>query len=88
MLLFLFEAHYKDRHRRISDVAQKISKLKCQWAGHILQRTDGRWLIQATSDSCGSLLGTLALSNERTIPNYVDYYLKTFINKDCLMRLT
>ena len=28
---------------RVTDIAQRISKLKWQWAGHICRRTDGRW---------------------------------------------
>ncbi|CAK1604627.1 unnamed protein product [Parnassius mnemosyne] len=28
---------------RITDIAQRISKLKWQWAGHIARRTDNRW---------------------------------------------
>ncbi|CAH2244606.1 jg11720 [Pararge aegeria aegeria] len=31
--------------RRISvtDIAQRVAKLKWKWAGHIARRTDGRW---------------------------------------------
>ncbi|CAK1586319.1 unnamed protein product [Parnassius mnemosyne] len=28
---------------RVTDIAQRISKLKWQWAGHIARRTDNRW---------------------------------------------
>ncbi|CAH2244650.1 jg3878 [Pararge aegeria aegeria] len=28
---------------RVSDIAQRVAKLKWQWAGHIARRTDGRW---------------------------------------------
>ena len=32
------------RHRtKVIDIAQRISKLKWQWAGHISRRTDNRW---------------------------------------------
>jgi hypothetical protein len=27
----------------VTDIAQRIAKLKWQWAGHIARRTDGRW---------------------------------------------
>ncbi|CAK1595227.1 unnamed protein product [Parnassius mnemosyne] len=31
-------------HRtRVTDIAQRISKLKCQWAGYVARRTDNRW---------------------------------------------
>ena len=31
------------RRTKVTDIAQRISKLKWQWAGHIARRTDGRW---------------------------------------------
>ena len=31
------------RRTKVADIAQRISKLKWQWAGHIARRTDGRW---------------------------------------------
>ena len=31
------------RRTKVTDIAQRISKLKWQWAGHIALRTDGRW---------------------------------------------
>ena len=31
------------RRTKVVDIAQRISKLKWQWAGHIARRTDGRW---------------------------------------------
>ncbi len=31
------------KRTKVSDIAQRISKLKWQWAGHIARRTDGRW---------------------------------------------
>ncbi|CAH2269038.1 jg16062 [Pararge aegeria aegeria] len=31
------------RRRRVTDVAQRVAELKCQWAGQIARRTDGRW---------------------------------------------
>lgn len=31
------------RRTKITDIAQRSSKLKWQWAGHIARRTDGRW---------------------------------------------
>ncbi|CAH2208792.1 jg24356 [Pararge aegeria aegeria] len=30
------------RRTRITDIAQRVAKLKWQWAGHIAWRTDGR----------------------------------------------
>ncbi|CAH2230276.1 jg20025 [Pararge aegeria aegeria] len=27
----------------VTDIAQPVAKLKCQWAGHIARRTDGLW---------------------------------------------
>ncbi|CAH2237936.1 jg4630 [Pararge aegeria aegeria] len=27
----------------LSDIAQRVAKLKWQWAGHIVRRRDGRW---------------------------------------------
>ncbi|CAH2243002.1 jg19445 [Pararge aegeria aegeria] len=27
----------------VTDLAQRVAKLKLQWAGHIARRTDGRW---------------------------------------------
>ncbi|CAH2227233.1 jg23093 [Pararge aegeria aegeria] len=31
------------RRTKVTDTAQRISKLKWQWAGHVCRRTDGRW---------------------------------------------
>ncbi|CAH2255372.1 jg15419 [Pararge aegeria aegeria] len=31
------------RRTRVTDKAQRVAKLKWQWAGHIAWRTDGRW---------------------------------------------
>ncbi|CAH2240784.1 jg2484 [Pararge aegeria aegeria] len=31
------------RRTRVTDIAQRVAKLKWQWAGHIDLRTDGRW---------------------------------------------
>ncbi|CAH2235024.1 jg1294 [Pararge aegeria aegeria] len=31
------------RRTRVTDIAQRVVKLKWQWAGHIARRTDGRW---------------------------------------------
>ncbi|CAH2266802.1 jg7985 [Pararge aegeria aegeria] len=31
------------RSTRITDIAQRVAKLKWQWAGHIVRRRDGRW---------------------------------------------
>ncbi|CAH2248040.1 jg12743 [Pararge aegeria aegeria] len=28
---------------RVTDIAQRVAKLKWQWAGHIARKTDGRW---------------------------------------------
>ncbi|CAH2241948.1 jg9066 [Pararge aegeria aegeria] len=30
------------RRTRVTDLAQRVAKLKWQWAGHIARRTDGR----------------------------------------------
>ncbi|CAH2235755.1 jg7613 [Pararge aegeria aegeria] len=32
------------RRTRVSDIAQLVAKLMWQWAGHIVRRTDGRWV--------------------------------------------
>ncbi|CAH2269962.1 jg9705 [Pararge aegeria aegeria] len=31
------------RRTRVTDTAQRVAKLKWQWAGHIVRRKDGRW---------------------------------------------
>ncbi|XP_052737833.1 putative uncharacterized transposon-derived protein F52C9.6 isoform X1 [Bicyclus anynana] len=31
------------RRTKVTDIAQRVAKLKWQWAGHIVQRGDGRW---------------------------------------------
>ncbi|CAH2237348.1 jg12062 [Pararge aegeria aegeria] len=31
------------RRTRLTDKAQRVAKLKWQWAGHLARRTDGRW---------------------------------------------
>ncbi|CAH2232405.1 jg20998 [Pararge aegeria aegeria] len=31
------------RRTRVTDIAQRVAKLKWQWAGHIARRTDGLW---------------------------------------------
>ncbi|CAH2232855.1 jg16616 [Pararge aegeria aegeria] len=32
-----------ENRTRVTDIAQRVTKLKWQWAGHILWRRDGRW---------------------------------------------
>ncbi|CAH2268262.1 jg15893 [Pararge aegeria aegeria] len=34
------------RRTRVTDIAQRVTKLKWQWAGHIARRTDGRWALK------------------------------------------
>ncbi|CAH2236615.1 jg16454 [Pararge aegeria aegeria] len=31
------------RRTRVTDIAQRVAKLKCQWSEYIARRTDGRW---------------------------------------------
>ncbi|CAH2256264.1 jg22622 [Pararge aegeria aegeria] len=31
------------RRTRVTEIAQRVAKLKWKWAGHIARRTDGRW---------------------------------------------
>ncbi|CAH2241182.1 jg3248 [Pararge aegeria aegeria] len=31
------------RRTKVTDLAQRVAKLKLLWAGHIARRTDGRW---------------------------------------------
>ncbi|CAH2217516.1 jg340 [Pararge aegeria aegeria] len=31
------------RRTKVTDIAQRVAKLKWQWVGHIVRRTDGRW---------------------------------------------
>ncbi|CAH2258529.1 jg12369 [Pararge aegeria aegeria] len=31
------------RRTRVTDIAQRVAKLKWQWAGNIVRRRDGRW---------------------------------------------
>ncbi|CAH2226846.1 jg584 [Pararge aegeria aegeria] len=31
------------KRTKVTGIAQRISKLKWQWAGHVCRRTDGRW---------------------------------------------
>ncbi|CAH2208686.1 jg25891 [Pararge aegeria aegeria] len=31
------------RRSKVTDITQRVVKLKWQWAGHIVRRTDGRW---------------------------------------------
>ncbi|CAH2234465.1 jg1608 [Pararge aegeria aegeria] len=31
------------KRTRATDIAQRVAKLKWQWAGHIARRIDGRW---------------------------------------------
>ncbi|CAK1600115.1 unnamed protein product [Parnassius mnemosyne] len=40
---FLCVINLEMRISRVTDIAQRISKLKWQWAGHIARRTDDRW---------------------------------------------
>ncbi|CAH2232146.1 jg20821 [Pararge aegeria aegeria] len=35
------EIRYK--RTRVTDIAQRVTKLKWQWADHIVRRKDGRW---------------------------------------------
>ncbi|CAH2267228.1 jg14699 [Pararge aegeria aegeria] len=34
---------HKIQRTRVTDIAQRVEKLKWQWAGHIVRRRDGRW---------------------------------------------
>ncbi|CAH2264885.1 jg5709 [Pararge aegeria aegeria] len=38
------------RITRVTDMAQRVAKLKWQWAGHILRRKDGRWGLSIPND--------------------------------------
>ncbi|CAH2236159.1 jg17672 [Pararge aegeria aegeria] len=31
------------RRTKVTDIAQRVAKLKLQWAGDIVRKTDGRW---------------------------------------------
>ncbi|CAH2217935.1 jg27096 [Pararge aegeria aegeria] len=31
------------RRTRVTEIAQRVAKLKWQWTGHIVRRRDGRW---------------------------------------------
>ncbi|CAH2217693.1 jg26591 [Pararge aegeria aegeria] len=31
------------KRTRVTEIAQRVAKLKLQWAGHVAWRTDGRW---------------------------------------------
>ncbi|CAH2207771.1 jg3037 [Pararge aegeria aegeria] len=31
------------RRTKVTDITQRVAKLKWQWAGHIVRRKDGRW---------------------------------------------
>ncbi|CAH2242647.1 jg8469 [Pararge aegeria aegeria] len=31
------------RRTKVTDIAQRVAKLKWRWAGHIVRRNDGRW---------------------------------------------
>ncbi|CAH2260562.1 jg18264 [Pararge aegeria aegeria] len=31
------------KRTRVTDIAQRVAKLKWKWAGHIARKTDGRW---------------------------------------------
>ncbi|CAH2244044.1 jg12145 [Pararge aegeria aegeria] len=37
------------RRTKGTDIAQRVAKLKWQWAGHIARRTDGRWVPRCWS---------------------------------------
>ncbi|CAH2235005.1 jg19003 [Pararge aegeria aegeria] len=32
------------RRTRVTNIAQRVAKLKRQWAGHVARRTEGRWV--------------------------------------------
>ncbi|CAH2210394.1 jg4427 [Pararge aegeria aegeria] len=34
------------RRTRVTDITQRVAKLKWQWAGHIALKTDGRWVLK------------------------------------------
>ncbi|CAH2207927.1 jg26627, partial [Pararge aegeria aegeria] len=39
------EIRYEEirRRTRVTDIAQRVAKLKWKWAGHVARRTDRRW---------------------------------------------
>ncbi|CAH2259307.1 jg10042 [Pararge aegeria aegeria] len=37
------ESYARSRRTKVTDIAQRVVKLKWQWAGHIARRTDARW---------------------------------------------
>ena len=52
------------KRTEVPGMAQRIAKLKCQWAGYITRRTDDRWgrkvlerLSKTGSNSVGPLQG-------------------------------
>ncbi|CAH2240129.1 jg6383 [Pararge aegeria aegeria] len=45
------------RRTTVTDIAQRVAKLKWKWAGHIARRTDGRWgskLLEYWETQCWS----------------------------------
>ncbi|CAH2237177.1 jg11150 [Pararge aegeria aegeria] len=41
--LYMIKSEKISRRTRVTDIAQRVAKLKGKWAGHIARRTDGRW---------------------------------------------
>ncbi|CAH2260552.1 jg18260 [Pararge aegeria aegeria] len=37
------------RRTRVTDIAQRVAKLKWQWADHLVRRKDGRWSPELVS---------------------------------------
>jgi hypothetical protein len=52
----------------VTDIAHRISMLKCQWAGHISRRTDHRWGKRVWS---GDEFGKRSVDKNKYLPKLV-----------------
>ncbi|CAH2238495.1 jg5676 [Pararge aegeria aegeria] len=58
------------RRTKFTDIAQRISKLKRQWAGHVCRRTDGRWgrrVLEWRPESVSAVWDDLQTAGQMTL---------------------
>ncbi|CAH2266778.1 jg14946 [Pararge aegeria aegeria] len=62
----------------VTDIAQRVVKLKWQWAGHIARRTDGRWGLKIIEGSTAMLILPPSIMTDRQM---ISVYLRMISNR-------
>ncbi|CAH2237951.1 jg4645 [Pararge aegeria aegeria] len=60
------------RRTKVTDIAQRVAKLKWQWAGHIARRADGSWGSKVLEWQPRTGKSSVSRPPTRLTPNQVD----------------